>query len=434
MFSSSRSAVAFARTTRSFGSVAVSTFCSVIASPDFLGLQRNAQIQCTCDRKHFSASIRRRRARRCPRSPRGAPAPTSSRSPADGGARVDAGPGRVDHSVRRRRLASSLRRGRRRSARKRRRARRSRSRRGRGEPTRPAGRARRRVERVQDAAAPSRGPLQDAVRMDRALAHAELDHRDEERSVGVGHRCEHAAEEPRADARLRCGAAARVVQARPDRARPQTPPARRAVPGDDPSRLARAEHHRPSAAPTDARTARRGSRSRGRRDASPGRARGAGRCSVEHHERIGVEGVPAKPPPFGSLRRPAPRPWVRDADVDAARRRRRRRVPGSAAACVGVRPGIATVSKRQTDPAGARVERVDGAPPARREADVLRVHAPARRDRRDVDELLRPRRRAACSRGGCPCAGRARRRSCRSPRRRRPQATATPFGPSLRAV
>ena len=137
----------------------------------------------------------------------------------------------------------------------------------------PDGLPGRRVERVDRSLPFAGGRANALLRADRALPRAEIDDRDEEPAAGVRHRRQRrrrAARGRRASAAA--GSGPRSWRCVPT-ARDQSRRACGAVPGDDASRLARAEHDRGRRRSRGSATP--GSRSRARRAGSPGRTRGA---------------------------------------------------------------------------------------------------------------------------------------------------------------
>ena len=224
----------------------------------------------------------------------------------------------------------------------------------------PADRARRGVEGVENPRPLARRPLEDARRGDRALAHAEIEHRDEHRVGRERHGAQHAAEQSGAHEGLRARQRPEVVQVPPHRLLPD-PFVGLAVPGDHPAGLAGAEDHRPTIRPD------------GRED----------RGDVE----VVVADVVRRAP--GRTRRPCR--WRRPGRP--ARRCR--------ACCRRTRRRSGTAACRPTGP-GSRCRRRRG--PARRPTSGSTPH-PRRRPR-----AARASRPSRTSRSGAPCGRRARRR------------------------
>ena len=204
----------------------------------------------------------------------------------------------------------------------------------------PADRARRGVEGVENPRPLARRPLEDACRGDRALPHAEIEHRDEHRVGRERHGAQHSAEQAGAHEGLLARKRADVVQVPPHRLLPD-PFVGLAVPGDHPAGLAGAEDHRPTIRPD-------GREDRGDVEVVvadvvvehlvvPDDLAGG---AVQDDQRVGVERAAGEPGAVRVPRRAAPRAGVRDADVDTALRVDRHRVPRPTPAGVFVRPGL----------------------------------------------------------------------------------------------
>ncbi len=254
---------------------------------------------------------------------------------------------------------------------------------------------------------------------------AQVDDRDEQAALGVGHRRQDPAEQAGADDHSPRRQRAAVVAVETDRRGP-APPARLAVPGDHTPRLAGSEDELLAL-----------DRRQDRRRLEVVVA-DVVRCHlvvpeqaaaprVEHEQRVRVRHRAWESGAVGVLRRSAPRLRVRVPRVEPALRVDRDRIPEpTSAGLERIPPRFPDRDELPAHHSGRGVERVDRAPSARREADGTGEDEPPPDDGRDVDELLRragqvpaPQLPARLRRRGRTRRSRSRRRPAGRPRRAR---------------